>query len=244
MQAKDVMTHSVISVGPNDSVERAIQLMLQNNISGLPVIDPLGRLQGMLTEGDFLRRAEIRTERRRPRWLQYLMSPGRLADEYTRTHGRKVAEIMSIDPATAAEDTPLEEVVSLMEKRRVKRIPVLRGDKVVGILSRANLLRALAGIAAQTKRSNADDQSIRESLLAELRKQQWSPLGSVDVTVHNGVVDLWGGILDERERQALIVAAEDTPGVKRVNDHLAFIEPMSGMAFVPPDEVKEAPKAS
>jgi CBS domain-containing protein len=151
MLAKDIMTQPVISVGSVDSVERAIRLMLQNKISGLPVIDPLGRLQGMLTEGDFLRRTEVTTERYRPRWVQFLMSPGRLADEYVHTHGRTVAEIMTVDAISVTEDTPLEEIVSLMEKRRVKRVPVLRGDEVVGILSRANLVRALAGILNQGK---------------------------------------------------------------------------------------------
>jgi CBS domain-containing protein len=240
MQAEDIMTPTVISVEPNDTVERAIRLMLQYNVSGLPVIDSAGRLAGMVTEGDFLRRSEITTERRRPRWLEFLMGPGRLADEYVRTHGRKVADVMSVDTITVDEDTPLEEIVSLMEKHRIKRVPVLRGDNVVGILSRANLLRALAGIAAGVKKSSPDDRTIRDNLLADLQKQKWSPMGSIDVTVHDGVANLWGCILDERERQALIVAAENTAGVKRVNDHMAFVEPMSGMVLAPPEETKKA----
>src|SRR5439155_17984592 len=144
MKAKDVMTRPVISVEPGTSVQQAAQLMLQRRISGLPVIDKSGRLVGIVTEADFLRRAEMGTQRKRARWLEFLMGPGRLADEYVHTHGRKVEEVMTTDPATVAENSALGEVVELMEKHRIKRLPVVRGNQVVGIVSRANLLHALA----------------------------------------------------------------------------------------------------
>jgi len=157
MKAKDVMTSPVVSVEPDTAVLQAVRIMLQRQISGLPVVRKDGRLVGVVTEGDFLRRAETGTERRRPRWLEYLVGPGRLADEYTRTHGRKVEDIMTAEPVTVAEDTALEEVVNLMEKRRIKRIPVLRGNEVVGIVSRANLLHALAGVAREIKPAFAEE---------------------------------------------------------------------------------------
>ena len=205
--------------------------MLQNHISGLPVVDADGRLQGMLTEGDLLRRAELATQRQRTRWIAFLLGPGRLADEYVQTHGRKVSEIMTLDPVTVAEDTPLEQVVSVMEKRRIKRVPVVRGEKVLGIISRANLLYALASIARQAKHVSLDDRAIRERLLTELEGQSWAPTRSLDIIVRDGVVELWGTITDERERQATIVAAENIPGVKRVEDHLAWIDPMTGIVI-------------
>jgi len=236
MKARDVMTQYVMSVGPNDSVSRAVRTMLQNEISGLPVIDSFGRLVGMVTEGDLLRRAETATQRRRPRWIEFFVSAGRLADEYAHSHGRKVSDIMTVDPVSVTEETPLEEVVTLMEKRRIKRLPVMRGDKVVGIVSRANLLHALARLSGETKPVQADDRTIREQLLGELDKQKWAPLASIDVIVRDGVVDLWGSITDERARQALVVAAENIPGVKAVNDQLVWIEPMSGMTFLAPEE--------
>jgi CBS domain-containing protein len=243
MQAQDVMTQYVVSVGPSDTIARAVRVMLQNDISGLPVLDAAtGALLGMITEGDLLRRAETATQRRRPRWLEFFAGPGRLAEEYTHTHGRKVSEIMTHDPVTVTEETPLEDVVTLMEKRRIKRVPVVRGDKVVGIVSRANLLHALARLSGEAKPTSADDQTIRERLMAELREERWAPTGSIDVIVRDGVVDLWGSITDERERQALIVAAENIPGVKSVRDHVAWIDPTSGMSFLP-DEATELPKA-
>jgi CBS domain-containing protein len=244
MEAQDVMSRPVFSITPTDSLTSAIRLMLQNHISGLPVIDAEGRLQGMLTEGDLLRRAETGTQRQRPRWIAFLRGPGRLADEYVRTHGRKVSEIMTPDPVTVAENTPLEEIVSLMEKHRIKRVPVMRGDKVMGIISRANLLYALAGIARQAKPTSLDDRAIRERLYAELQGQRWAPTGALDVIVHGGVVELWGLITDERERQATIVAAENIPGVKRVDDHLVWIEPMTGTVVEADGTVTYPPIAS
>ena len=244
MKVKDVMTSPVISIEPETPVLQAVRIMLQRRISGLPVIDKDGRLAGMVTEGDFLRRAETGTERRRPRWLEYLVGPGRLADEYTHFHGRKVSEIMTADPVTVTEETSLEEVVKLMEKRQIKRLPVVRGEEVVGIISRANLVHALAGMAREVKPVAAGDQGIRDQLLAELAKQPWAPVALIDVIVKDGIVDLWGTITDERERQAIIVAAENVPGVKRVNDHLAWVDALSGMVLYQSNEEPVQAKAS
>jgi CBS domain-containing protein len=243
MEAQDVMSSPVFSITPTESVTSAIRTMLQNHISGLPVIDAQGRLQGMITEGDLLRRAETGTQRQRPRWIAFLLGPGRLADEYVHTHGRQVSEIMTPDPVAVSEDTPLEAVVSLMEKRRVKRVPVIRDSKVVGIISRANLLHALVDLARQAKPVSLDDRAIRERLYAELQSQNWAPANSLDVIVRDGVVELWGTIFDERERQAIIVAAENVPGVKEVEDHLAWADPMTGVV-VEADGTVAAPLAS
>jgi CBS domain-containing protein len=236
MKAADVMTRNVISVGTAASVLEAIRLMLQNKISGLPVVDGEGLLVGMVTEGDFLRRAEVGTERKHSRWLEFLMGPGRLADEYVRSHGRKVGEIMSPDPVTITEDTPLDAVVRIMEEHRIKRLPVVRGRRVVGIVSRANLLHALASVARELPAGEQSDTEIRERILAELANKRWVPRNFVDPVVRNGTVELWGTIFDERERQAVRVLAENVPGVKAVRDHLVWVEPMSGVAFVPADD--------
>jgi CBS domain-containing protein len=231
MKAADVMTRHVISVRPDCEVVAAAQLMLQNRISGLPVVDDRGKLVGIVTEGDMLRRRETRTERRRPRWLEFLISPGRLASEYVQTHGRKICEIMTADPQTITEETPLDEIVLLMEKRRIKRLPVLRGDAMVGIVSRANLVWALASFAPEARDTNPSDASIRERILNEIETQPWTPKTMTSVIVRDGIVELWGTVLDDRERHALRVAAENVPGVKEVKDHLVWVEPVSGMAF-------------
>jgi CBS domain-containing protein len=231
MKAADVMTPKVVSVGTEASVLEAIRLMLQNRISGLPVVDGEGLLVGIVTEGDFLRRAETGTQRKRPRWLEFLMGPGRLANEYVHTHGRKVSEIMTSDPVTIAEDTVLDEVVRTMEEHRIKRLPVVRGRGVVGIVSRANLMHALASVAHEVPAGAKSDTEIRDQILAELVKEPWAPRNFINPVVRNGIVELWGTIFDDRERQAARVVAENVAGVKMVKDHLVWVEPMSGMAF-------------
>jgi CBS domain-containing protein len=244
MIVKEVMTSPVISVPSDSSITQAIQIMLQRRISGLPVVDKDGHLVGIVTEGDFLRRAETGTQRRRPRWLEFLIGPGRLADEYTRTHGRNVRDVMTADPVTVSEQTPVEEVVQVMEKHRVKRLPVVRGDDLVGIVSRANLLHALAGVAHGIKPATSSDQSIREALMAELARQIWAPAALINVIVKDGIVELWGTITDERQRQAVMVAAENVPGAKAVRDHLVWIDASSGtVIYSPADEAAQA-KAS
>ena len=151
MKASDVMTVGAATIRSDASVPEAARLMLQYAISGLPVVDDAGHLVGIITEGDFLRRTETGTGRpHRPRWLEFLLGPGRLADEYVHSHSRKVEEVMTRQVVTVAEETPVEEIARLMERHRIKRVPVMRDDRVVGIVSRANLLRGLA--RQQTRR--------------------------------------------------------------------------------------------
>lgn len=236
MQARDVMTPKVVSIAPDAAVREAVRLMLEHNISGLPVVDAAGTLVGIVTEGDFLRRVETGTERKRPRWIEFFAGPGRLADEYVHSHGRKVEEVMTRYPQTVSEDAPLDQVVALMEKHRIKRVPVMRAGELVGIISRANLLRAIANRAAQGQEPSKDDTAIRARLRGEIDRQAWSPRALVDVVVHNGVVELRGCIVNEGQREALKVAAENVPGVKAVEDHLVWVEPASGMVFYAPGD--------
>jgi CBS domain-containing protein len=240
MKAADIMTPRVITISTDAPITEAIRLMLQNRISGLPVVDAYGSLVGIVTEGDFLRRAEDNTEKRRAHWLEFILGPGRLAGEYVRTHGRKVGEIMTSGLVTVAESTPVEEIVRLMETKRVKRVPVVRDKKVVGIVSRANILHVLGHLAATAKPSSKDDSDIRTKIVAELEKQPWAPTAGVNIIVHGGEVELKGAIFDERQRQALKVAAENVPGVKSVHDHLVWIEPISGTTLDPPSETAKA----
>lgn len=151
MKAKEVMTTRVITVAPHDSVLTAARLMLKNRVSGLPVIDNQGRLVGMVTEGDFLRRAATTTGRRRPRWLEFVLKPDRMAKEYTQLHARKVEEVMTVPPLAITEETPLAAAVEMMERKRIKRLPVLRGNRVVGLVSRASLLHAFATISPRER---------------------------------------------------------------------------------------------
>jgi CBS domain-containing protein len=229
MRVKDVMTPEVVCIGADEPVLKAAGLMLQNRISGLPVVDKDGELVGIVTEGDFLRRGELGTQRRRPKWIEFILGPGKLAQEYVHASGRKVEEIMTPAPLTIGEDEPLEVVVELMERRRIKRIPVTRGGRIVGIISRANLMHALASLARDGSAPAGGDAAIRDHVMASIAKEDWAP--HINVIVKDGVAELHGVVTDDRERQGLIVAAENAAGVKRVVDHLVWVEPMSGMAF-------------
>jgi CBS domain-containing protein len=240
MNASDVMTRNIVTVQRGTPVAEAIRLMLDNRVSGLPVLDAEHKVVGILTEGDLLRRSETGTERQRPRWLEILMGPGRIAGEYVRTHGRKVEEIMTRDLISVTEDTPLDAVVELMERRRIKRVPVLEGDVLVGIVTRADLLHPLLRALEEQPAATQGDDEIRERILVELAKAAWVPKDGFTVTVANGVVDLNGVILDEKEREALRVLAENVPGVRAVEDHVVWIEPVSGIVVDPPQDERKA----
>jgi CBS domain-containing protein len=236
MKVSDVMTDRVISVHPSDRIADAVRLMLDNRISGLPVISEAGQLVGIVSEGDLLRRIETGTTRHRARWLEILLSPGRLATEYVHTHGRRVDEVMTPDVITVTETSPLDTVVQLMERHGIKRLPVVRDGSVVGIVSRANLLHALAALRSADAPSFASDTVIRRRILDEIRREPWGPRESVNVVVRDGEVDLWGSLFDERERQALRVIVENVPGVKAIHDHIMWIDPLSGAVIEAPDE--------
>ena len=227
MNAADVMTTKVITVTPESSVGDAAKLMLQYRISGLPVVDRKGELVGIVTEGDFLRRGETGTERRRPRWLEFILGPGRLSSEYVQAYGRKIADVMTSNPVSITEDVSLENVVDTLERHRVKRLPVMRDGKLVGIVSRANLVQAFATVLPRTEGPRPEDSEIRRQILEEVDRQPWGAT-LVNVTVQDGVAELWGTVLDERERQALRVAVENVPGVAGIKDHRASVEPYVG----------------
>jgi CBS domain-containing protein len=239
MRAHQIMTRQVITVGPDTTIVEAAATMLQNHISGLPVLDASGKLVGIVSEGDFIRRAEIGTQRKHGRWLTFLLGPGSAAGDFVREQGRKVGEVMTKEPFTVTEDTSLEDIVDLMEKNNVKRLPVTRGDRIVGIVSRSNLLQAVARLAREVPDPTADDDHIRDRIIATIEKTDWMPFG-LNVIVHNGVVHLNGVITEDRSRKAAIVAAETVAGVREVHDHLCWVEPMSGMYLNSAEDEKVA----
>jgi CBS domain-containing protein len=228
MRTHQIMTRKVISVGTAASIVEAANVMLENHVSGLPVIDEAGRLVGIVSQGDFIRRAEIGTQRKRGRWLKFLLGPGNAASDFVHERGRKVEEIMTPEPLTVTEDATLEDIVELMERNNVNRLPVVRGDKLVGIVTRSNLLQAVAELARDVPDPTADDDHIRNHIIASIEKNDWAPYG-LSVIARNGNVHLSGVITNEQSRQAAIVAAENVSGVKKVHDHLCWVEPMSGM---------------
>ena len=228
MRAHQIMTRPVITVTPETTIVEAANTMLQRHVSGLPVVDAAGKLVGIISEGDFIRRREIGTQRKRGRFLKFILGSGRQATDFVHEHGRKVGEIMTPEPVTITEDTDLEEIVHLMEKNNVKRLPVTRDDHIVGIVSRANLLQAVASLARQIPDPTADDDHIRDRVINALDNNDWCPFG-LSVIVRDGIVHLSSVITEGRSRQAAVVAAENVTGVKKVHDHLCWVDTMSGI---------------
>jgi CBS domain-containing protein len=242
MRAHQIMTRPVITVTPETAIVEAANIMLKHHLSGLPVVDTEGKLVGIVSEGDFLRRSEIGTQRRRGRWLSFIFGPGSTARDFVCEHGRKVSEVMTPEPFTVTEDTPLAAIVDLMEAKNVKRLPVMRVEKLVGIVTRTNLLQAVASLARHVPDPTADDDHIRNRILQAMEKQEWRPFG-LGVVVRDGIVHLSGILTDVQGRQAAIVAAENIEGVVKVHDHLRWMDPMSGISIESPED-EEYAKAS
>jgi CBS domain-containing protein len=232
MRAQDVMTRAVLSVAPDATLVEAARRMLDAHVSALPVVDAGGTLVGILSEGDLLRRAETGTARRHSGWAELFLGPGRLADEYVHAHARTVHDLMTDAPLTVTEDATLSDVVDLMQRRHIKRVPVLRGQALVGVVSRADIVRALvARLGAADKAEGADDATICRALRSELALSKWANAHNVSVQVAAGVVTLGGVLFNEAIRPAIRVAAENTPGVRRVEDRMVWVEPVTGAAL-------------
>jgi CBS domain-containing protein len=220
MIASDVMVRDVVTVGPRTGVADAVKLLVERDISALPVVDEAGRIVGILSEADLMRRDELGTEKHRPWWLEAVTPAASLAAEFARSHGRKVAEVMSTAVVAATEDTPLTEIAAILERNRIKRLPIVRDGTLVGIVSRANLIQALATLLLPPAEGVKSDRAIRLELLEKLGKQSWTDFGDRNVIVKDGTVHIWGLVGSANERTALVALAEQIPGVKAVVDEM------------------------
>lgn len=223
MRAADIMTTSVITADPEMTVRDAAKTMVLGHISGMPVINETGRLVGMVTEGDLLHRQEIGTGfKHRAWWLELLSSTRELASQYIKEHAGKVKDVMSTEVVTVDENCTVAELAELLERRRIKRVPVMRDGKVVGLISRANLLRAIVTLAPEPPAPvDHNDAWIRNAIVLAMKGQRWA-VAPENVIVKEGVVHLWGVVMSEEERQAARIAAENVEGVKKVVSHLEF----------------------
>lgn len=226
MKARDIMSVKVVTVSPSTPVRELAALMIEKHVSGLPVLNDSGKLVGMVSEGDLLRRPEIDTEKHRRRWASFFTTADEQAREFTKSHALRAADLMTEQVIHVSEETPLGDIVGLMEKHNVKRLPVLSHGKLVGIVSRADLLRALAAHQAKPLPAPADsDAAIRAAMNEVLAKDEWAMSAMVNVIVSAGVVHLWGVVDSKDQRRALRVAAENIPGVTAVEEHLSFSLP-------------------
>lgn len=225
MQAKDVMTTVVATIGAGAEVQEAARLMLERHVSALPVIDEKDRVIGIISEGDLVRRAELGTDKAHGSWwLRLLAFPAEgAAADFVKTHSTRVRDVMSSPVISVGENAPLEKIALLLEKHRVKRVPVLRAGQLVGIVSRADLVRRLA-IARPGKAPAAGNRSLRQRMLKSLADAGVDAT-YLNVSVESGVLHVWGGVKSEAEKQALRVAAEGIPGVRKIEDHTFVMPP-------------------
>lgn len=220
MKARDVMTSPVVTVGESATVAEVAGILVSKRISAVPVVSQAGRLVGIVSEGDLLHRVEAGTERPRPWWLLVISGDRPLAADYVKSHTTRITDVMTRDVRTADPEMPLDEIAELLGKAHIKRVPIVNKDgELVGIVSRANIIQAIAS-AHQKLEVSVPDATIRKKLLDELERQPWTNTFRLNVTVTNGVVNLWGMVESEQERKAITVAAEAIPGVTAVNDHL------------------------
>jgi CBS domain-containing protein len=220
MIAADVMVRNVVSVKPDDTVGDVIDLLLEHDISAVPVVDDDKNVIGILSEADLIHHQEIDTGKAHRWWIEAVLPASKLANEFTKAHGRRVDEVMSARVITAAEDTPLGEIATLLERHRIKRVPIVRDGKLVGIVSRSNLIQALASAIPHADGPTASDRQIRLDLLDRLAHQKWTKFGETNVIVKDGVVHLWGLVYTPAERKALVTLAEEVPGVVSVSDEM------------------------
>jgi CBS domain-containing protein len=220
MKAHDIMVSPVITVKPATTVKELARILLTHRISGVPVVDDHGRVVGMVSEGDLIHRAEAGTERQRSWWLVGITGERTLADEYVKARGRTVGDVMTRSVISAAPDTPLGEIALLLEKHGIKRVPIMGDGTLVGIVSRANLVQAVA-TAPDALNIPLSDTAIRERLLGHLKEQHFADATLLNVTVSGGVVNLWGFVNSDSARRAIRLAAETIPGVQAVRDNLA-----------------------
>ncbi|MBB2205463.1 CBS domain-containing protein [Gluconacetobacter takamatsuzukensis] len=234
MKVRDIMTSPVVCVEPAQGISEAIQLMLERRISGLPVTTPQGELIGIVTEGDLLRRHELGSVGAHS-WLKDLfLSPGRRAEEYVHTHGRKVANVMTDQPVTIEPDARLSDAIDMMTVHHVRRLPVIENGRVIGILARADVLRALLPLASEPPDAS-DDGAIREAVEAALDRALGTGMReTMTVETYRGAVILSGAVTDERLIPAAQVAAENTPGVVSVTNQLIVVGPFVGASVPAP----------
>jgi CBS domain-containing protein len=221
MKASDVMVSNVITVGPDATVQDVAEILLANRISAVPVVGPDGELVGIVSEADLIRRAETGTERRPSRLRALMNGSERLATEFLKAHAHRVADVMTREVIVATTDTSLHDIAAMLEKNGIKRVPVVRNRKLVGIVSRANLVQALATVRKEVKAATAtSDSMIRQDVMARLGREPWTRASRLNVIVHEGTAELWGVVRSDAERKAVRVAVEQTPGVRAVTDNL------------------------
>jgi CBS-domain-containing membrane protein len=226
MQARDIMTRSVITVGPETPLREIVSIMLDRHISGLPVVAHDGRIIGIVSQSDLLHRAELGTERKHKWWFRTFGDSNTLAKEFAKAHGLKAHDVMSRHVVSVREDSELGDVADILDNRRIKRVPVVQNGLLVGLITRGDLVRALSLVQVSTPTGKIENAPLHRMLRDRIRAQRWLNKNYINLTVDDGVVELWGFVESEDERNALRALVEETSGVTRVEDNVMVGSPI------------------
>jgi CBS domain-containing protein len=232
MQAKDIMTRDVATVSPSANVREIAKLMASKRLSGLPVVTSDGRPVGMLTASDLLHRVETGTEKRSSWFTSFFSNPDDMARQYAKAHGLKAHEVMSRHVISVRDDADLSEVADVLDRNRLKRVPVVRDGSLVGIVSRSDLVRVLSEASVGQAIAPSDEAAVQNAIWQAIRKQTWLNSGYVNITVKDGVVEAWGMVGSQEQRNALMVLVEEAAGAARVEDHLKVGTPNTAAGWV------------
>jgi len=220
MKAYEILTKDPVTVTPDTPVQKVAAILTENRISGLPVVTSEGELIGIISQSDLLHRPENGTERKWKWWLTLISNPDSLAREFTKTHGRTAGDVMSRTVVSVPHDADLAHVADVLDRNKIKRVPVLLAGKLFGIITRGDLVRALAGVEIGKPIDRKEDGSLQKILIDRIDAQPWLRPTYISAIVNNGVVELWGFIGSEDQRKALHVLIQEVAGVRWIEDHL------------------------
>jgi CBS domain-containing protein len=228
MKAHDIMTRDVTTVSPDTSVRDIAALMMEKHISGVPVLTNNGKIIGMVSQSDLLHRAELGTERKHKWWFRTFADSNALAREYAKAHGLKAHDIMSRYVVAVRDDAELRDVADILDSHRIKRVPVVQEGRLVGIITRGDLVRALSQVQISKAAKKIDNAALHKTLHDRIRTQPWMNDSYINLTVNDGVVELWGYVVSTDQHNALRALVEETDGVSRVEDKLSVAGPLRG----------------
>jgi CBS domain-containing protein len=223
MQASDVMTKDVVTVGPETTVGDIAALLVTHRIGAVPVVSGDGKLIGIVSQTDLVHRSETGTEKRREWWLEAFADPDARAREYVKSHGQKARDVMTRIVVSVSESASLAEVADVLDANRIRQVPVISQGRLAGIISRANLVRALAEVSITAPATRPDGGALQKAIWDQIKAQPWLKTAFVNLSVKDGVVDLWGAVESHDQRRALKVLVEGVPGVAKVEDNVTLL---------------------
>jgi CBS domain-containing protein len=223
MKAHEAMSKDVIAVGPDRTVREIAALLVRHRISAVPVVSEDGRVIGIVSQTDLGHRSETDTEKRRKWWLDLFADSSAKAREYIKSHGIVAEDVMTRFVVSVSKDAQLSEVAEILDTHRIRQVPVMEGGKLVGMISRADLVRKLAEATITPSTARPENGALQKAIWERIKAQSWLEAALVNIAVKDGVVELWGAVASDEQRRALRILVEGVSGVQRVEDNVGLL---------------------